>query len=620
MFLRSTNRHKDGKDHRYFSIVENRRLPGGKTAQRTVLYLGEINDRQQAAWRKTLDVFDEAEQRFTTMSLFPDDREIPADAIDSVQVRLSGLELKRPRIFGNCWLACELWQQLGLDEFWQQRLPEGREAVSWEKVLRLLVVNRLLDPGSEFRVHRQWYVDSAMDELLETGFEVAEKDRLYRCLDRVLEHKQELFVYLKQKWADLFGADFEVLLYDLTSTYFEGEMEQNPKARRGYSRDGRPDCLQLVIALVVTPDGFPLAYEVMNGNTADSSTLRDFLAKIETTYGKARRVWVMDRGIPSEAILQEMREPERQTFYLVGTPKGRINQHEKKWLDLPWQKVRDSVEVKLYQHEGELYVLAKSSGTAGQRESRCGASGWLVFCANCAPCERVCPKRDQLLLRIGAAKKEAGRAFGFVKIQLPQKDEEVTRETFTFHTDKAKLRAAEQRDGHYLLRSNLTGEDPAVLWTRYVQLTQIESVFRSLKSELGIRPIYHQLEHRADAHVLIAFLAYCLQVTLKNRLLIHAPGLTPSSVFEKMSTIQMVEVWIPMLDGRWLVLPRHTQPEPDVQALLEQIRITLPPQPPPRIKSAQLALAPQRIRVQDERSPRYEMDSAGIEDAFRGCL
>ena len=589
MFLRSTNRHKDGKDHRYFSIVENRRLPGGKTAQRTVLYLGEINDRQQAAWRRTLEVFDEAEQRFTTMSLFPDDREIPSDATDSIQVRLSGLELKRPRVFGNCWLACELWQQLGLDEFWQLHLAGGRESVSWEKVLRLLVVNRLLDPGSEFRVHRQWYVDSAMDELLENGFEVAEKDRLYRCLDRVLEHKQELFVYLKQQWADLFGADFEVLLYDLTSTYFEGEMEQNPKARRGYSRDGRPDCLQLVIALVVTPDGFPLAYEVMNGNTADSSTLRDFLAKIETAYGKARRVWVMDRGIPSEAILKEMREPERETFYLVGTPKGRISQHEKKWLDLPWQKVRDSVEVKLYQHEGELYVLAKSSGRQA-KEIAMRRKRLARLLRKLRAMRKSLPKRDPLLLRIGAAKKEAGRAFGFVKIQLPDKDQPVTRSTFTFHTDKAKLRAAQQRDGHYLLRSNLTAEDPAVLWTRYVQLTQIESVFRSLKSELGIRPIYHQLEHRADAHVLIAFLAYCLQVTLKNRLLIHAPGLTPSSVLEKMATIQMVEVWIPMLDGRWLVLPRHTQPEPDVQALLDQIRITLPPQPPPRIKSAQSAI------------------------------
>ena len=276
MFLRGTLRKKDGKEHRYFSVVENRRVSGGKTVQRTVLYLGEINDRQQAGWRKTLEVFDEQDQRYVPMSLFPEDRELPADELNSVQVNLSGLELRRPRVFGSCWLACELWNQLGMEEFWQQHIASGREAVSWEKVLRLLVVNRLLDPGSEFHVHRQWYVDSAMDELLQTDFAVAAKDRLYRCLDRVLEHKQELFVWLKQKWADLFDADFEVLLYDLTSTYFEGGMEQNPKARRGYSRDGRPDCVQLVIALVVTPDGFPLAYEVMNGNTSDKTTLPRF--------------------------------------------------------------------------------------------------------------------------------------------------------------------------------------------------------------------------------------------------------------------------------------------------------------------------------------------------------
>jgi transposase len=591
MFLRSTNRRKDGKDHRYFSIVENHRLPGGKTAQRTVLYLGEVNDQQQAAWRRTLEVFDEEEQRYTTMRLFPDDRQIPSDALDSVQVRLSGLELRRPRVFGNCWLACELWRQLGLDEFWQTRLPEAREAVSWEKVLRLLVVNRLLDPGSEFHLHRQWFVDSAMDELLGTDFSVAEKDRLYRCLDRVLEHKPELFVWLQQKWADLFHADFEVLLYDLTSTYFEGEMEQNPKAKRGYSRDKRPDCLQLVIALVVTPDGFPLAYEVMNGNTSDRTTLRGFLKKIEETYGKAQRVWVMDRGVPSEAILQEMREPERQTFYLVGTPKGRINQHEKKWLELPWQKVRDSVEVKLYQHEGELYVLAKSEGRQA-KEIAMRRKRLARLLRKLRVMRKSLPKRDQLLLRIGAAKKEAGRAFGFVQIQIPKAGQAVTRETFSFHVDKAKLKAAQQRDGHYLLRSNLTGEDPAVLWTRYVQLTQIESVFRSLKSELGIRPIYHQLEHRADAHVLIAFLAYGLQVTLKNRLLIHAPGLTPAAVLEKLATIQMVEVWIPMMDGRWLILPRHTQPEKDVQAVLDHLHLALPSQPPPRVTASQVPPLP----------------------------
>lgn len=582
MFLRSTTRKKDGKEHRYFSVVENRRLTSGKTAQRTVLYLGEVNDRQESSWRKTLEVFDEERGSRRRLSLFPEDREVPEDEVDSLQVKLSGLELRRPRVFGNCWLASELWRQLGLDEFWQQRLPDGREAVSWEKVLRLLVVNRLIDPGSEFRLHRQWFLASAMDELLGVDYRVADKDRLYRCLDRILEHKQDLFVCLKQKWADLFQTDFEVLLYDLTSTYFEGEMEQNPKAKRGYSRDGRPDCLQVVIALVVTPDGFPLAYEVMDGNTADSTTLRGFLEKIEKTYGKAQRMWVMDRGIPTEAVLAEMRDPARQVSYLVGTPKSKIKKHERQWLDLPWQKVRDSVEVKLFQQDGETYVLAKSEGRQSKeramRRKRLARLLWKLRAMR-----HSLPTRDQLLMRIGAARSEAGRAFAFVTIHLPQARSPVTRESFHFHLDKSKLREAELRDGHYLLRSNLTGGDPAVLWTRYVQLTQIEAVFRSLKSELGIRPVYHQLEHRIDAHILIAFLAYCLQVTLKNRLLVHAPGLTPVAVMEKLAAIQMIDVHIPVTDGRWLILPRYTQPETDARIVLDKLQLTLPTQPPPRI-------------------------------------
>ena len=582
MFLRATNRKKDGKDHRYFSIVENQRVAGGKSVQRTVLYLGEINDQQQAAWRKTLSVFDEDEQQYRSLSLFPDDREVPAGAVDSIQVRLSGLELRRPRPFGNCWLATELWDQLGLDEFWRQRLPDGRQAVSWEKVLRLLVVNRLLEPGSEFRLHRHWFVESAMDMLLEEDFAVAAKDRLYRCLDTIVEHKQELFVWLKQKWAELFNDDFEVLLYDLTSTYFEGEMEENPKARRGYSRDSRPDCVQVVIALVITPDGFPLAYEVMDGNTSEQKTLKPFLQRIEKTYGKARRVWVRDRGIPTEATLSWMREPGRDMYYLVGTPKGRINKHEKKWLDLPWQHVRDSVQVKLYEDEGEIYVLARSDGRQA-KEIAMRRRRLVRLLLKLRAMRRSLPGRDRVLLRIGAAKKEAGRAFGFVRIQIPKADEPLTRKTFSFTVDKQKLRAAEQRDGHYLLRSNLTAEEPAVLWARYIQLTQIEAVFRSLKSELGIRPVYHRLERRVDAHIMVAFLAYCLQVTLKNRLQIHAPGLTPTAVLDKLGTVQMIDVFIPTQDGRWLILPRYTQPAKDLQLLLEQIRLALPPQPPPRI-------------------------------------
>jgi transposase len=591
MFLRSTTRKKDGKDHRYFSVVENRRVSSGKTVQRMVVYLGEINDTQQMAWLKTLDVFDEQEQRSRALSLFPDDREIPERAVNSLQVKLGGLELRRARAFGNCWLACELWRTLGLEGFWQERLPAGREEVPWEKVLRLLVVNRWIAPGSEFRVHRQWFVDSAMDELLGVEFAVAEKDRLYRCLDRLLAHKPDLFVWLRQQWADLFHADFEVLLYDLTSTYFEGEMENNPKAKRGYSRDGRPDCVQVVIALVITTDGFPLAYEVMDGNTSDRTTLRGFLDRIEHTYGKAKRLWVMDRGIPTEAILAEMRDPARQVSYLVGTSKSKITQYEKQWLELPWQKVRDSVDVKLFATNGELYVLAKSTGRQG-KETAMRRKRLVRLLRKLRAMRHSLPVRDRLLMRIGAAKTEAGRAFGFVHIDVPGPQQPVTRESFRFRLDKAKLHAAELRDGHYLLRSNLTDEDPAVLWTRYVQLTQIEAVFRSLKSELRVRPIHHQLEHRADAHILIAFLAYCLQVTLKHHVLAHAPGLTPATVLEKLATIQLIDVCIPTTDGRWLILPRYTQPDTDTKMLLHKLNLDRPAQPPPRITSPLSAAAP----------------------------
>ena len=587
MFLRSTTRKKDGKLHRYFSVVENRRLSTGQTAQRTVLYLGEINDKQEASWRKSLSVFDQDRQQYTTMSLFPDDRVIPSDVRNGIQVRLGELELRNPRVFGNCWLGCELWRQLGLDEFWQERMPEGREAIRWEKVLQLLAINRLIEPGSEFRLHRHWFLSSAMDELLNTDFVVAEKDRLYRCLDRILEHKQDLFLFLRKKWADLFHADFEVLLYDLTSTYFEGEMEQNPKAQRGYSRDHRSDCLQVVIALVITTDGFPLAYEVMDGNTSDRTTLRQFLTHIENTYGRAKRVWVMDRGIPTEEVLAEMRDPKRQAFYLVGTPKSKISQHERLWLNLPWEKVRESVEVKLYTHENELYVLAKSEGRQ-QKEIAMRRRRLVRLLLKLRAMRHSLPSRDQLLLRIGAAKKEAGRAFGFVKIQLPATDQAVTHDSFRFQLDKARLKEAERRDGYYLMRSNLTAEDPAVLWARYVQLTQIEAVFRCLKSELGIRPIHHQKEHRIDAHIFVAFLAYCLQVTLKNRLTAYAPGLTPLAVLEKLGTIQMIDVCIPTSDGRWLIMPRYTQPDDDLKLLLHHLHLELPSQPPPRITGAAL--------------------------------
>lgn len=459
MFLRFNKRKKDGKEHRYFSIVENRRLRDRRVVQRTVLYLGEINDSQRAAWQKSLEVFDETGEATRQIRLFPEDRPLPEDALDAVQVKLSEMRLCRPRSFGDCWLGVTLWTQLELDHFWDACLPEGREAVRWSKVLQLLVVNRLIAPGSEWSVHRHWFEQSAMDQLLGEDFVLAEKNRLYRCLDRLLPHQPALFSHLKQRWCDLFSARFDLLLYDLTSTYFEGEMEGYDKARHGYSRDGRPDCRQVVIALVVTPDGFPLAYEVMPGNTSDKTTLKSFLEKIETQYGKIDRVWVMDRGIPTEVVLAEMRKSDPPVCYLVGTPRSRLSKMEAAFLDLPWEAVRDSVEVKLLPQEGEIFVLARSRGRAakeGAMRRRRLKKLWQTL----QKLRRQTLSRDDLLLRLGAAKKEAGRAYRLVKIRLPQEGQQVTPETFLVSLDKERLRQSRRREGHYLLRSNLTGETP----------------------------------------------------------------------------------------------------------------------------------------------------------------
>ncbi len=589
MFLRAHKRFKNGKQHRYFSIVENRRVAGGKVVQRTVLYLGEVNDSQQAAWRKTLEVFDEARSQSRQLSLFPDDRLVPDDALDAVQVKLSEMQLRRPRAFGDCWLGCWLWRELQLDGFWDDRLGASRGDVPWAKVLQLLTVHRLIDPGSEFRLHRQWFARSAIDELLDVDYRAAAKDRLYRCLDRILDHKEDLFRHLRRRWEDLFHVEFDILLYDLTSTYFEGLCRDNPKARHGHSRDGRGDCRQVIIALVVTPDGLPLAYDVLPGNTADNTTLRDFLAKIEAVYGSARRVWVMDRGIPTEAVLAEMRADG--VDYLVGTPRSQLNKLEAALLERPWEQARDGVSVKLLRQDGELYVLARSEDRRKkERAMRRGKMRKLLD--GLGRLQAHCRSRDRLLQRLGALKQQAGRAARLVEITIPPEGQRVTAENFRFQLDRSAYRAAARRDGAYLLRTTMAGDDPRAMWERYIVLTEIEAAFKCLKSDLAIRPIHHQLEHRVEAHIFVAFLAYCLMVTLRQMLAPHAPGLTAKAVLETLATIQMVDVWLPTTDGRSLVLPRHTQPEPEHKMLLSCLGLSLPPQPPPRITTEQIPPSP----------------------------
>jgi transposase len=584
MFLRAKTRVKDGKEHRYWSVVESRRVSGGRVVQRHVLYLGEINDSQKAAWCKTIQVFDQSGERPTQLALFPDDRVVPLLDCEVVQVKLNQLQLRRPRQWGACWLACHVWEQLRLDEFWADKLMPSRQGTRWLNVFKTLVCYRLIDPGSEWRLHRHWYEQSAMADLLGEDFGLVQSDKLYRCLDKLVTHKEALFRFLRQRWQALFDVHFEVLLYDLTSTYFECDVPETGQRKFGYSRDKRSDCVPVVIALIVTPEGFPLAYEVMPGNTSDKTTLADFIQKIETQYGKAQRTWVMDRGIPTEETLKTMREADPPIHYLVGTPKGRLSQLEKEFLKLPWEAVRDAVEVKLLDQEGELYVLARSAGRADKERSM-RRRRLKKLLKRLHELQQQTLTRDQLLLKLGAAKKEAGRAYGLVDIRWPNHDQAVTSETFGFSLNRCKLRIARRREGRYLLRSNLKGDDPALLWHYYIQLTEVEQAFKELKGDLSIRPIYHQLDARIEAHIFVAFMAYCLQVTLKYRLRALAPGLTPRVVLEKMAALQMVDVHLPTTDGRCLVLSRYTHPEPEHQVLLSQLKLELPDQPPPKITS-----------------------------------
>jgi hypothetical protein len=414
------------------------------------------------------------------------------------------------------------------------RLLDERGDVPWAKVLQLLVVNRLIDPGSELFIHRQWFLRSAMDELLGVDFAAAGKDRLYRCLDRILGHKDSFCQFIAQQWKTLFDTSFDVLLYDLTSTYFEGLCEQIPKARHGYSRDGRGDCRQVVIALVVTPDGLPLAYEVLAGNTTDKTTLSAFLAKIEQMYGKARRTWIMDRGIPTEATLKE-KAMHRRRFKAYG--RG-------------------------------LHAL--------RRRCRSGCRSRI--------------SRDTLLGRLAVLRQQAGRMSAAVIVHVPDEGQRPTPENFHYQLNAGFSRESLERDGSYILRSNAIQSDATAMWSMYMQLTFIEAAFKSLKSDLAIRPIFHQLQRRVEAHLFVAFMGYCLMAALRKQIEPAAPGLSPRAVLEQLGAIKMVDVCLPTSDGRWLIMPRYTEPEPEQLMLLEKLGLTLPAQPPPRIRSGKLLM------------------------------
>lgn len=589
MFLRPNHRDKDGKDHTYWSLVETVRTPDGPR-QKTLCYLGELNSSAQARWLRTVEVFnDQGESQ--QLKLFPSHVALPAGDPQVARVLLNKVRLERTRQFGACFLGLELWKRLELDRFFEQAVDGEPADVAWSRVAALLAINRLCAPGSELAIEQRWYPSTALDDLLEIEEGKINDTRLYRCLDRILPHKTKLERHLKERYGALFGAEFDVLLYDLTSTYVEGAAEKNPMVRRGYSRDHRPDCEQLVIALIVNNEGFPFSYETFNGNRTDVSTMETILRMVERKYGKARRIWVFDRGIVSEENLAAIRKREGQ--YLTGTPRSQMKQFEAELLQQDWTRVRPEVEIKkvaIPQGE-ETYILCRTSGRKEKEKAiRNRFSNSMETALKGLEKAIVTGRlkdRNKMERRLGKIQARHPQVNDLYDLALRDTAEGV-RLFWQIKEDRKNWR--ESREGAYLLRTNLKAETAEELWSKYMQLTEAEASFRALKSELSIRPLFHQLEPRVKAHVMVAFLGYALWVTLKHLLKRRPPivpkpsasgvddsqPLSPMRALALLSTLQSADIVLPTTDGHEIRLRRITEPTAEQRSLLQQLGIRLP--------------------------------------------
>jgi transposase len=590
MFLRQHGRSKDGKEHTYWSLVETVRTPDGPR-QKTLCYLGELNSSAHARWLKTIEVFNEQGER-EQLKLFPADVEVPADDPQVARVLVHRVRLERTRQFGACWLGLELWRKLGLDRFFEQALDDEPADIAWSRVASLLAINRLCAPGSELAIEQRWYPSTALDDLLGIEEGKINDTRLYRCLDRILPHKTKLERHLKERYGELFGAEFDVLLYDLTSTYVEGAAEENPMMRRGYSRDHRPDCEQMVIALIVNHEGFPFSYETFEGNRADVSTMETILRMVERKYGKARRVWIFDRGIVSEENLRAI--GKRGGQYLVGTPRSHMKRFEAELLNREnWTQIRPEVEVKkiaIPQGE-ETYVLCRTAGRQEKEKairSRFSSSmeRALGSLQKGIATGRL-KDRNKMERRLGRIQARHPQVNDLYDVALRETPEGV-RLFWEMKEDRKRWREA--REGAYLLRTNLTAETPEELWTKYMQLTEAEASFRALKSELSIRPLFHQKEARVKAHVMVAFLGYALHVTLKHLLkrrpataakpstngVDNAQPLSAPKALALLSTLHSGDIVLPTTDGREIRLRRITEPDKEQKSLLHELGLSLP--------------------------------------------
>ncbi len=574
MYLRQHQRNKDGKEHRYWSLVETFRTPDGPR-QRTLCYLGELNGSAHARWQKTVEAFNEQGEH-TQLKLFPSEAEAPDDP-NVARVLVKKVRVERTRRFGDGYLGLELWKQLKLDVFFAQHLDEESADVPWSRVAAVLAINRLCDPGSELAVEQHWYPSTALDDLLHIAEGKINDTRLYRCLDRLLPLKAKIEQHLKQRFGELFEAEFDVLLYDLTSTYVEGAAEENPMMQRGYSRDHRPDCEQLVLALIVNPDGFPFSYELFDGNRADVTTVEAILRTVERKHGKARRVWIFDRGVVSEENLVAIRKRGGQ--YLVGTTRSKLKQFEQELLKDDFERIRPEVEVKQIKVPGgeETYILCR---TAGRKEKEKAIRSRFVVKIEKALTgleKRIAEgqlkdrfKMERNLGRIQASHPQVADLY-----EMTVKDgKEGPR---LFWRQKAEQQQwIEAREGAYLLRTNLTADSAAALWKKYMQLTEVEAAFRTLKSELAIRPLFHQLERRVKAHVLVAFLGYALLVTLKHLLKRRDSDYSPAKVLKRLAELYSVDIVLPTVEGREIWLRRITKLDNEQQKILHQLQLQLP--------------------------------------------
>jgi transposase len=575
MFLRAHQRKKDGKEHTYWSLVETIRTPDGPR-QKVLCYLGELNGSARARWLKTIEVFNEqGESR--QLKLFPSEVELPDNDSNVARVLINKVRLERTRQFGNCFVGLELWRRLKLDKLLEPLMDHSKAEVAWSRVAAVLAINRLCAPGSELSIEERWYPTTALDDLLRIPEDKINASRLYRCLDHLLPHKTRIERHLKERYGDLFGAEFDVLLYDLTSSYVEGAAEGNPLMKRGYSRDHRPDCKQLIIALVVNVEGFPINYEVFDGNRADVTTLGTILRIVEKKYGVARRIWVFDRGIVSEENLKLLRKHGGQ--YLVGTPRSKLKKFERELLQEDWEQIRPEVEVKLVSLPGddETYVLCRT--TVRKEKEKAIRSRFSQKMENALSrlekriTEGKLKDRNKIERKLGAIQARHPQVADLYRMQVLETENGVRLEWEMLEQRKTWQQL---REGAYLLRTNLKTENTAQLWEQYIQLTEAEAAFRALKSELSIRPIYHQLERRTKSHVLVAFLGYALWVTLKHLLRAKGANLSPAVALSKLATLQSADIVLPTTDRKEIRLRRITTPDSEQKELLHKLGMKLP--------------------------------------------